>query len=270
MPRAILHVDMDAFFASVEQRVNPALRGRPVAVCGANARTVILTASYEARAYGVKTGMMLHEAKALCPGLILVPGDHARYTDICRQLVAICRDYTPAVELFSVDEAFLDVTDSLALFGGAEAIARAIKARVRGELGLTASVGIAPNKLLAKLASGLNKPDGLVMVAPPDVPALLERLPVQELCGIGPALTRQLAELGIATCGALGRAPLYLLTARFGVIGRTLSAMGRGEDDAPLVPIEAEPEAKSVGHSMTLERDVRTPAELERTLLQLS
>jgi len=153
MTRAILHIDMDAFFASVEQQANPALRGKPIAVCGANARTVVMTASYEARAWGVKTGMSLPEAKARCPRLIVVAGHYEWYTETCRRLVAICRDYTPMVELFSIDEAFLDVTASLRLFGGAEAIARAIKARVRRHLGLTASVGIAANKLLAKLAS---------------------------------------------------------------------------------------------------------------------
>lgn len=274
MPRAVLHVDMDAFFASVEQRVNPALQGRPVAVCGANARTVVLTASYEARAYGVKTGMMLHEAKALCPALILVEGDHTRYTDTCRRLLEIFQRYTPLVELFSVDEAFLDVTRSAGLFGPAETIARMIKARVRRALGLIASVGIAPNKLLAKLASGLRKPDGLMTVRPEEISGLLESLPVEELCGIGPSIARQLAALGITTCGQLGRAPAQLLTARFGIVGRKLSAMGRGEDDAPVVEIESaaggEPEVKSIGHSMTLERNLRDPARLEHHLFQLS
>jgi len=274
MRRTILHIDMDAFFASVEQRVNPALRGKPIAVCGANSRTVILTASYEARAYGVKTGMMLHEAKALCPALILVPSDHTRYTDACRRLVAIYQDYTPLVELFSVDEAFLDLTNSLGLFGSAESVARTIKQRVRRELGLSASVGIAPNKLLAKLASGLKKPDGLVVVESAEVPMLLERLPVRELCGIGPALTRRLAELGITTCGALGRAPRALLVRQFGVIGYRLSAMGRGEDESPVAATESaggeEAPAKSVGHSMTLERNVADRKELPIYLLQLS
>jgi len=307
MLRAILHIDMDAFFASVEQQANPALRGKPVAVCGANARTVVMTASYEARAWGVKTGMSLPEAKARCPGLIVVAGHYEWYTETCRRLAAICRDYTPDVELFSIDEAFLDVTASLRLFGGAEAIARAIKARVRRHLGLTASVGVAPNKLLAKLASGLKKPDGLVVIGPADAPTLLESLPVQELCGIGPSIAAQLAALGIAACGQLGRAPLSLLVGRFGIIGHRLSAMGRGEDDAPVIAnvraaqkapdarpqASTEPQrtgwaredsggaenaadglfqqsAKSVGHSMTLDRNVWDRDRLERYLLELS
>lgn len=274
MSKTILHIDMDAFFASVEQQANPALRGKPVAVSGANARTVVMTASYEARAWGVKTGMSLPEAKALCPSLLVVAGHHEWYTETCRRLTAICQDYTPGVELFSIDEAFLDVTDSLLLFGGADAIARAIQARLRGHLGLTASVGIAPNKLLAKLASGLKKPDGLVVVDHTDVPALLERLPVQKLCGIGPSTARQLAGLGITTCGTLGRAPLSLLVGRFGSLGRRLSAMGRGEDDAPVrpqgSPVEEAAAAKSVGHSMTLDRNVWDRDLLERYLLELA
>ena len=270
MSPTLLHIDMDAFFASVEQRVHPALRGKPVAVCGANARTVVLTASYEARAYGVKTGMTIPEARAVCSELIVVPGDHARYTDVSRRLLAIYQDYTPQVEVFSVDEAFLEITGSLTLFGGGEAIASAIKHRVRRETGLTASIGVAPNKLLAKLGSGLRKPDGLVRIEPQDVPILLENLPVKELCGIGPHLERALSEMGIRTCGELGRTPLERLIGRFGIIGRSLKAMGMGEDDRPVVPMGEEPEARSIGHSMTLERNVSRPDEIEHHLIELS
>jgi DNA polymerase-4 len=266
----ILHIDMDAFFASVEQRVNPVLRGKPIAVCGANARTVVLTASYEARAFGVKTGMTLPEARALCPRLIVVPSDHERYTDVSRRLLAIYQDYTPLVEVFSVDEAFLDITGSLTLFGGGEAIASAIKHRIRREMQLTASVGIAPNKLLAKLGSGLKKPDGLVRIEPRDVPMLLEDLPVKELCGIGPNLERALADMEIRTCGPLGRTPLERLVGRFGIIGHSLKAMGQGQDERPVVPTGEEPESKSIGHSMTLARDVRRPDEIEHPLIELS
>lgn len=266
----ILHIDMDAFFASVEQRVNPALRGKPIAVCGSNARTVVLTASYEARAHGVKTGMTVPEARTICRNLIVVPGDHTRYTDVSRRLLAIYQDYTPLVEVFSVDEAFLDITASLILFGSGEAIAAALKHRIRRETGLSASVGIAPNKILAKLGSGLEKPDGLVRIELRDIPMLLEDLPVKELCGIGPNLERALAEMGIRTCGELGRANMERLVARFGIIGRSLKTMGLGQDDRPIVPIGNEPEAKSIGHSMTLERDVSRLDEIEQHLLDLS
>lgn len=269
-PHTILHIDMDAFFASVEQRVNPALRGKAIAVCGANARTVVLTASYEARARGVKTGMTVPEARAICRSLIVIPGDHTRYTDVSRQLLAIYQDYTPLVEVFSVDEAFLDITASLTLFGNGEAIAAALKHRIRRQMGLTASVGIAPNKILAKLGSGLKKPDGLVQIESQNVPMLLEDLPVKALCGIGPNLERALAEIGIRTCGELGRADMEQLVGRFGIIGRSLKTMGLGQDDRPVVPIGNEPEAQSISHSMTLERDVSRLDEIEHHLLDLS
>jgi DNA polymerase-4 len=230
----------------------------------------VLTASYEARAHGVKTGMTIPEARAFCRGLIVVPGDPARYADVSRRLLAIYQDYTPLVEVFSVDEAFLDITDSLTLFGGGEAIASALKHRIRREMGLTASVGIAPNKILAKLGSGLKKPDGLVRIERQDVPMLLEDLPVKELCGIGPNLERALAEMGIRTCGELGRANMERLVGRFGIVGRSLKTMGMGQDDRPVVPIGDEPEAQSIGHSMTLERDVSRLDEIEHHLLELS
>jgi DNA polymerase IV len=270
MHATILHIDMDAFFASVEQQVHPALKGKPVAVCGANTRTVVLTASYEARARGVSTGMTLPEARVRCPELRIVRSDHDRYTHACRRLLAICRDYTPDVEIFSVDEAFLDLTRSLFLLGPPASIARAIKHRIRRELCLTASIGIAPNKLLAKLASGLKKPDGLVVIEPNDIPALLEETPVEDLCGIGPALGKKLAALGITSCGQLGRTPLPLLVKRFGVLGYRMKAMGLGQDASPVVPLEAEPEAKSIGHSMTLERNVIHRDQLSTCLFQLS
>jgi DNA polymerase-4 len=174
------------------------------------------------------------------------------------------------VEVFSVDEAFLDITDSLTLFGGGEAIASALKHRIRREMGLTASVGIAPNKILAKLGSGLKKPDGLVRIERQDVPMLLEDLPVKELCGIGPNLERALAEMSIRTCGELGRANMERLVGRFGIVGRSLKTMGMGQDDRPVVPIGDEPEAQSIGHSMTLERDVSRLDEIEHHLLELS
>ena len=270
MHRTILHIDMNAFFAAVEQQSNPALRGRPVAVVGSESRTVILTASYEARAFGVKTGCTVGEARRLCPQLTLVPVNNPLYTDVSRRIVAILRDYTPLVEVFSIDEAFLDIGGSLRLFGSAERIAYLIKSRIKTQLGLTCSIGIAPNKLLAKLASDLQKPDGLVLVEPERVTALLEDMPVGELCGIGRATSRQLNLLGISTCGQLGRYPLEILTRRFGVIGARLQAMGQGLDDSPVVPDEEAPEVQSVGHSMTLRHDLNDREEIKAKLLQLA
>jgi len=266
-----MHIDMNAFFASVEQQVNPALRGKPIAVIGSNERTVVTTSSYEARAYGVKTGMTKYEAMRLCPHIVLVAGDTSRYTDTCRRLVAIYRQYTPIVEVYSIDEAFLDVTGSIPLFGSAEVIAKNIKKQIRKALGrLTCSIGIAPNKLLAKLGSDMKKPDGLVIIQQEDIGKLLEHLPVQELCGIGPRLERHLTAVGIKTCGELGRASIHVLKNRFGVIGERLKLMAQGIDDSPVIPLEHEADAKSVGHSMTLNRDVSDMETLERHILQLS
>ncbi len=271
MNKTIMHIDMNAFFASVEQQVNPTLRGKPIAVIGSNERTVITTASYEARAYGVKTGMTKYEARRLCPHIILVAGDTSRYTDTCRRLVEIYRQYTPIVEVYSVDEAFLDVTGSIPLFGSAEIIAGNIKSDIRKNLGrLTCSIGIAPNKLLAKLGSDMKKPDGLVIIQQGDIGRLLEHLPVRELWGIGPRLEMHLAAMGIKTCGELGRASVHVLKNRFGVIGERLKLMAQGIDDSPVIPLEHEADAKSVGHSLTLDRDLCDMETLERHILQLS
>jgi DNA polymerase IV len=267
--RVIMHLDMNAFFASVEQQANPALRGKPIAVIGTG-RTVVTTSSYEARAFGVKTGMNTWQARQACPHLTFVVGNNRLYTDVSTRIIAMMRDYTPLVEVFSIDEAFLDVTGCLRLFGGAEQIAARLKARIRQELGLTCSIGIAPNKLLAKLASDMRKPDGLTIIAPERIAAILEDLPVKELCGIGKNVERQLLLLGIQTCGQLGRFPVKTLRRKFGVIGERLSRMGRGLDDAPVLPPEEEEEVKSVGHSMTLDRDVTGREALGKYLLQLA
>lgn len=268
--RRILHVDMDAFFAAVEQQCNPRLQGKPVAVIGSNRRTVITTASYEARRFGIKTGMTLSEAKKLCPQLIMVTGNNKKYTDISTQLISIYKNYTPLVEVFSVDEAFLDITGSLKLFGGEEKIALLLKEEIREKLGLTCSIGIAPNKLLAKLASDQQKPDGLMILKPEEVPSLLAKLPVKELCGIGPSLEKSLAAMGIKTCGELGSTDPVLLKKKFGVMGEKLYLMGMGIDDSPVVPLEEEKEIKSVGHSMTLEEDTWDKNLLSLHILKLS
>jgi DNA polymerase-4 len=267
--RVIMHVDMNAFFASVEQQADPALRGKPIAVIGTG-RTVVTTASYEARAFGVKTGMNTWQARQACPQITFVVGDNRKYAATSTRIVAMMRDYTPLVEVFSIDEAFLDITGSLNLFGSAEHIAFLLKARIRHEFGLTCSIGIATNKLLAKLASDMQKPDGLTIIAPEQVTTVLEKLPVTELCGIGKKVAQQLASFGILTCGQLGRYPVDVLKRRFGVNGERLVMMGRGSDDSPVVPPEEEAEVKSVGHSMTLERDVTGRDALAKHLLQLA
>jgi len=268
MARTIICVDMDAFFASVEQQDNPALRGKPIAVTGAGERTVITTSSYEARAYGVKTGMTVYEAKRLCPHIILVVGNNQRYAQICARLQEICLRFTPDTETYSIDEVFLDVTGSHHLFQGPENLARAIKGTVRSELGITCTVGIGPNVLIAKLASDLAKPDGLRWIDEDTVPSVLDALAVKKLWGIGSHTEEKLRAMGITTCGELGRAPLPLLTKKFGIIGERLKAMGNGKLERPLEIVPQEP--KSIGHSTTLPKDIWKRDEMLPCLLALS
>ena len=267
--RVIMHCDMNSFFASVEQQVNPELRGKPIAVIG-RGRTVVVTSSYEARAFGVKTGMTTWEARQACPQLIFVVANNRRYADTSAKIMVMMRDFTPVAEVFSIDEAFMDVTGSINLFGSAESIAYQLKARIRHEFGLTCSIGIAPNKLLAKLASDMQKPDGLTIIAPDRVADILEHMPVKELCGIGKKVAKQLADFNIFTCGQLGRASVDSLKRRFGINGEKLVMMGRGIDESLVIPPEDEDEVKSVGHSMTLERDVTGREALAKYVLQLA
>ncbi len=259
---------MDAFFASVEQRDNPALRGKPLAVTGAGERTIITTSSYEARKYGVKTGMTVYEAKRRCPSIILVVGDNQKYARICTRLEEICLRFSPDIEIYSIDEVFLDITGSHHLFGGPEQLARSIKNTVKDELGITCTVGIGPNILVAKLASDLAKPDGLLWIGEDTVAAVFENLPVRKLWGIGPHTEKKLKTMGISTCGELGRAPLPLLTKRFGIAGERLKAMGNGILERP-VEIDP-PEPKSIGHSITLPKDIWERDEITSCLLRLS
>jgi DNA polymerase-4 len=268
--RVIMHVDMNAFFASVEQQANLELRGRPIAVVGGGERTVITTSSYEARAKGVKTGMAIWEGKRTCPELIIVVGDNRKYTHTSTKINEIFRDYTPEVEAFSIDESWLDVTHSLGIFGSAVNIAYLIKARIRHGFGITCSIGIAPNKLLAKLASEMQKPDGLTVIQPEDVSRVLERMPIKELCGIGRKMERHLNMMSVYTCGELGRCDEARLTRKFGIVGKRLKEMGQGIDNSPVVQYGKEDDVKSVGHSRTLERDIDDPLEIRRFLLQLS
>ena len=268
--RTVLHIDANAFFASVEQANNPELRGKPIAVVGGHGRTVITTSSYEARAKGVKTGMAIWEGKRNCPELIIVVGDNKKYQHTSTKMNEIFRDYTPEVEAFSIDESWLDVTHSLSIFGSAENIAYLIKARIKHQFDITVSIDIAPNKLLAKLASEMHKPDGLTVIAPENVARTLEHMPIKELCGIGRKMQRHLNMMSIYTCGELGRCDEARLTRKFGIIGKRLKEMGQGIDNTPVVQFADENDVKSVGHSSTLERDISDPAEIRRFLLQLS
>ena len=267
MSRIILCVDMDAFFASVEQQSNPALRGKPIAVTGAGQRTVITTSSYEARQYGVKTGMTVYQAKKLCPHITFVKGNNKKYARICEILAEICLRFTPDTEIYSIDEVFLDVTGSHHLLNGPERLARAIKDTVRTELGIACTVGIGHNILIAKLASDLAKPDGLRWIHEDMTADVLETLPVKKLWGIGSHTEEKLRAMGITTCGELGRTPLPLLVKKFGVIGERLKDMGNGTMERPLEIESSEP--KSIGHSITLPKDIWEREEITGCLLRL-
>jgi DNA polymerase-4 len=269
MRATILHVDLDAFFAAVEQRDRPELRGKPVIVGGGgpNDRGVVSTASYEARAFGVHSAMPLRTAAARCPGAVFLPVDGRKYSAVSREVMAILRRFTPRVEQVSIDEAFLDVAGSEALFGDPPRIARSIRDAIRSELGLTASVGVASSKLVAKVASDLRKPDGLVVVPPGEEAAFLAPLPIRRLWGVGEKTQEALAEMGVHLIGDLALMPDDTLRRRFGSNGPVLAARARGIDPSS---VEGGQEAKSVSHEHTFDIDTSDWQVIERTLLALS
>jgi DNA polymerase-4 len=302
--RVVLHVDMNAYFTSVEQRANPLLRGKPVVVVGdMHRRSVVLTASYEARPFGVRTGWLLREALAVCPGLIPVQSDPEKYRAASEEIRETLLRFSDRVEMTSCDEAFLDVTpasgearphdggrpasgearphekgrpasgdgvaEEAALWKIGEAQARRLQDAVLRDVGLPCSVGVSPNKLLSKLASDHKKPNGITVLRPSELPAFLEDTPVEALCGVGLRLKESLGEMGLRTCGELGRADFERLYTRFGIWGHWLKRMGQGLDDAPVARADAPETVKSVGHSMTFSRNTDDPEVLKGYLLHL-
>ncbi len=264
-PRTILHLDLDAFYASVEQLDDPSLRGRPVIVGGPSRRGVVCAASYEARRFGVRSAMPTARARRLCPDGVFLPPRFDRYAALSDRIFALYRRYTPLVEPLSLDEAFLDVTASRALHGGGADIARAIKAEVRASCGLAVSAGIAEVKLAAKIATDLGKPDGLVEVPPGGVAAFLAPLPVSRLWGVGRVTEEALRRVGIGTIGDLARTPEMALAGAIGAShARALRALAQGDDPREVVPDEA---AKSIGAEDTFGEDLRDRGALERELL---
>lgn len=230
---------------------------------------IILTASYEARQFGVKTAIPVWQAKKLCPQGIFVPPDHSLYLSYSEKFLAIFRNYTPLVEPFSIDEAWLDVTGSQRLFGSVEGIGKIIQQRIRTELDITCSVGVASNKFLAKMASERQKPQGFTTISKADIPTVLWPLPVGEMVGVGRKMAPALKEMGVETIGQLAAMPERLLVSRFGVMGDILRQLANGDDDSPVDP-HALDTAKSIGHSTTLPRDINDPADVARVLLDLS
>jgi DNA polymerase-4 len=256
---------MDAFFASVEQLDDPALRGRPVLVGGRGRRGVVAAASYEARAFGCRSAQPTAVALRLCPEAAVVKPNGARYRAISARVFEILGSFSPLVQPVSVDEAFVDVSGSARLFGDGVAIARAIRERIREETRLTASVGVAPNKFLAKLASDLDKPDGLTVIEPGRVHAVLDPLPVGRLWGVGKASEARLARLGLRTIGDIRRMDESALVANLGErTGRHLARLSRGEDDRP---VHTDREAKTISHERTFGEDLTDPDAVRAVLL---
>ena len=263
--RHILHIDMDAFFAAVEQLDRPELRGKPVLVGGSpDGRGVVSTASYEARPYGCGSAMPMAAALRRCPHAIVVRPRMTRYAEVSAAVFEILERFTPQIEPLSIDEAFLDVTGCIKLFGPPEKIARELKRLVREETGLTASVGVAPNKSLAKLASDLDKPDGLVVVPHDDVRAFLAPLPITRLWGAGKVTVKRFEQLGVHTFADAARLPLGRLREVFGDVGERFELLVRGVDDRPVV---TDREAKSISHENTFAADVSDRTHLRSVLL---
>lgn len=274
MDKIILHVDFNSFFATVEQQANPRLRGKPVGVTGGDRliRTVVGAASVEAKLLGVKTGMRIPEALRLCPNLILVRGDSDKYLSVTKKFLNILKGYSDKLEIFSIDEVFLEISPPLAqqaLFN----IALEIKNRIRKEAGewITVSIGISYNKMLSKLAGSLYKPDGLVGIFDAESAMwILDRIELDEVCGIGPRTKKKLNDMGVFNFTQLRKVPLSLLLASFKSYGQVLYNFARGLDESKIVPFFEKEEVKSIGHRHTISRDVSDPDEIKQTLLKLS
>jgi len=265
--RAILHIDMDAFYASVEEQDRPELKGKPLIVGGTSGRGVVAAASYAVRRFGVRSAMPMREALRRCPEAICVHPRMARYKEVSEQVFAIFREFTPLVEGLSLDEAFLDVTSSLRLLGSAESIGREIRRRIREQTGLTASVGIAPNKLLAKIASDLNKPDGMCRIGADNVHEILDGLPIEKLFGVGPKSLPGAHAAGIRNFGDLRRAGDETLWRAFGKHGKTMRERACGLDDRPVEPNREE---QSISAEQTFAADIQGSAPLALRLLRLA
>jgi len=266
-PRIILHLDMDAFFASVEQMDDPSLRGKPVVVGGLSDRGVVSTASYEARQFGVHSAMPMATARNLCPHAVFLSGRRRRYSQISAQIMAMLQDYSPVVEKASIDEAYMDLTGCERLLGPARDIAEKIKAGIYRQHGLTCSVGLAPNKFLAKIASDLDKPDGLRIIHVDSVQEFMAALPVAKLPGVGTKTVSRLHELGIRFCAQISQYSLEFWEAKWGKRGKELYFLAQGHDQAPVVPRR---QAKSCGAEDTFAQDTADREVIKAWLLEQS
>ncbi len=263
----ILHIDMDAFFASVEQMDNPSLQGRCVIVGGQSQRGVVAAASYEARKYGIHSAMPIFQARQRCKDLVIVPPHRKRYAELSRRIMAILKQFSPLVEPVSIDEAFVDITGCSRLYGDPRQTARTIKARIKSEVGLTCSVGVAPNKFLAKIASDMDKPDGLTLITPDQVQRFVDSLPIRKVPGVGRRACQILQDLGIRSLGQVRGYPAELLVRKMGKFAHHLMELAHGRDLSAVTPHS---EAKSVSTETTLSRDTQDRRELSGYLLSQS
>ncbi len=258
MTRTILHIDFDSFFASVEQQYDPFLRGKPIGVTARNGRTCIIASSREAKRFGVKTATRTYEAKKLCPEILLVPADFTKYFTVSKRFLNICKNYSPFVELFSIDELFMDVTKTAHLFGGTFRMIALIKDQIQEEIGdyITASFGISYNKLLAKLASGLQKPNGMVAITEKNLDTLFEKAKLTDICGIGERISQRLNQIGIYTLLELRSVSFEMLVRAFGTVEATfLKSVSFGIDTNPVVSYTTPIEVKSVSRNYCLPRN---------------
>ena len=265
--RIIIHVDMDAFYPSVEVLDDPALKGKPVIVGGSRKRGVVASASYEARKFGIHSAQQMVTAMRLCPEGIFLPVRMFRCKEISKKIFEIFRTFSPLVEPVSIDEAFLDISGSARLLGSSKEIAKKIKDRVVKETGLTVSAGVAPSKFVAKIASDFEKPDGLTMVFPDHVSAFLNPLTIDRMWGVGKATKQVLNHLNVQTIGDLSRVPVNILERRFGRQGRKMHLLSMGMDDRDVVPFH---EIKSVGHEETFSKDMLDVDQARKAILSLS
>ena len=265
--RWIMHIDMDAFFASVEQLDNPELKGKPLIVGGQSCRGVVSTCSYEARKFGVHSAMPMVEARRLCPHAEFLPGRMWRYEEVSREIMRIFHEEAPLVEQLSIDEAFLDVSGMERLCKDVRNVGWRIKERIKNEIGLTCSVGLAPNKFLAKMASDLQKPDGFTVITHEKARSFIAPLPVTKIFGIGGAAKQMLAQFGIATIGQLANADRSILQKVFGKNADKVQHLAMGLDDRPVIPETA---PKSIGRETTFEKDLYTFEDCKAAILELS
>ena len=263
----ILHIDMDAFFAAVEQRDNPSLKGKPVIISGRSKRGVVSTASYEARKFGIHSAMPVFQAEKKCSQLIIVPGNMKKYRTNSAKIMQILSHYSPVIEKVSIDEAYMDIRGTKRLFGTPDHLAELIKKHIWNELALTCSIGIAPLKFLAKIASDMKKPDGLTIIEPSEVADIIKNLPIDKVPGVGKRAMKQMAALQISSLGDIKKLPSHVLKQKFGKMGPSLMDLANGIDPSP---VQTDSLRKSFSSETTLPEDIKEIEQVKKILLDLS